>query len=412
MKVLQINVAVNTGSTGKIAESIGLVLMDQQHESIIAYGRNSRKSASQTIKIGNSFDQTMHGVKSRLFDKHAFGSKNATELLVAQIEKLQPDIIHLHNLHGYYLNIDILFTYLKTKDIPVVWTLHDCWSFTGHCSFFDRVKCDKWKTECNKCPLSNKYPASFFVDNSTGNFYKKKELFNGIKQMMLVTPSNWLHNLLKESFLHNYPVKVIHNGINLNLFTNKPAEAYRKKMGLTGNFIILGVASIWDRRKGLADFINLSSVIEKNDRIVLVGLTKNLMKDLPENIIGIERTENIDELVALYNLANVFINPTWVDNFPTTNIEALACGTPVITYDTGGSVEAVDVRTGFVVKKGDIAGLKLAVDIVKVKGKSSYTDYCRQRAETFFNEQERFADYVELYKSLLVKSATTLKEAS
>ena len=411
MKVLQINVAVNTGSTGKIAENIGLALMHQQHESIIAYGRNSRKSASQTIKIGNSFDQALHGIKSRLADQHGFGSKKATEILVQQMVDLQPDIIHLHNLHGYYLNIDVLFRYLKTTNIAVVWTLHDCWAFTGHCSFFERVNCYKWKTECNKCPLSNKYPASFFVDNSTDNFYKKKELFNGLKNLTLVSPSNWLSHLLGESFLNNYPAKVIHNGINLNIFTKKSSEEYLKKKVLNSKFIILGVASIWDRRKGLADFIQLSSVIDKDDRILLVGLTKNLMKDLPENIIGIERTENIDELVSLYNLANVFVNPTWVDNFPTTNLESLACGTPVITYNTGGSIEAVDNRTGFVVQKGDIEALKLAIDMVRKNGKSSYAGYCRQRAETFFNEQDRLGDYIDLYTSLLEAPLVSFKEA-
>lgn len=408
MKVLQINATVNTGSTGKIAENIGQILLKGGHQSIIAYGRGSMKSASQTIKIGSRFDQNIHGLKSRFLDKHAFGSKKATELLVAEIEKLQPDIIHLHNLHGYYLNIEVLFNYIKTTKIPVVWTLHDCWAFTGHCSFFDRVKCEKWKTECNKCPLYNKYPASYFIDNSTGNYYKKKELFNGVKNLILITPSHWLHNLLKESFLKNYPAQVIHNGVNLDLFIKKSNEEIKKKFDIPGDFVILGVASIWDRRKGLEDFIQLSKVIDKNETIVLVGLTKELLKGLPENVIGIERTENISELVALYNIAGVFVNPTWVDNFPTTNMEALACGTPVITYDTGGSVESIDDNTGFVVNKGDIQGLKLAIGIIKQKGKTYYNDHCRQRVELFFNEKERFTDYVELYKSMLERSSLVI----
>ena len=411
MTILQINASVNTGSTGKIAERIGLVLLANGQQSVIAYGRESQPSTSETIQIGNKLDYQLHGLKTRLFDKHAFGSKLATQKLIIQIEALNPDIIHLHNLHGYYIHIGVLFNYLKKANKPVVWTLHDCWAFTGHCSFFERVNCYKWKTECNKCPLSNKYPASFFVDNSTDNFYKKKELFNGLKNLTLVSPSNWLSHLLGESFLINYPAKVIHNGINLNIFTKKSSEEYLKKKVLNNKFIILGVASIWDRRKGLADFIQLSSVIDKDDRILLVGLTKNLMKDLPENIIGIERTENIDELVSLYNLANVFVNPTWVDNFPTTNLESLACGTPVITYNTGGSIEAVDNRTGFVVQKGDIEALKLAIDMVRKNGKSSYAGYCRQRAETFFNEQDRLGDYIDLYTSILKAPLVSVKEA-
>ncbi len=401
MKILQINVAVNTGSTGKIAESIGLVLIEQNHQSVIAYGRSGRPSKSTTIKIGNKADQVLHLLKSRLFDKHAFGSKRATQQLIIQIEKQQPDIIHLHNLHGYYLNIDVLFKYLKSTNIPVVWTLHDCWAFTGHCSFFDRVKCEKWRTVCYKCPLSNKYPASLFIDKSTENYNKKKALFNGVKNLVLVTPSTWLHNLVQQSYLKHYPVKVIHNGINLNQFKITETDSYQSKIIPTGGIIILGVASVWDRRKGLHDFIQLSKLINKDERIVLVGLTKSLMKGLPANIIGIERTENLDELVELYNSATVFINPTWVDNFPTTNLEALACGTPVITYNTGGSVEAVNEQTGFVIKKGDIPGLKSAIDQIRKNGKAFYSNHCRIRAELFFNETQRVTDYVSLYQSIL-----------
>lgn len=403
MKVLQVNTAVNTGSTGRIAESIGMILLKNGEQSVVAFGRGNQNSGSQKIRIGFRLDYILHGVKTRLLDKHAFGSKAATQKFIEEIDILQPDIIHLHNLHGYYIHVGVLFNYLKTKNIPIVWTLHDCWAFTGHCSFFQRVNCEKWKTQCHHCPLSKRYPESFFIDNSFENYNNKKELFNGLENMMLVTPSHWLRNLLKESFLKTYPVKVIHNGVDLQKFfpDEKNIPLYRQKIGVGNRHVILGVASIWDRRKGLADFLQLSVIINPEEVIVLVGLPKEIIKTLPDNIIGIERTENIDELVTLYNIATVFMNPTWVDNFPTTNIEALATGTPVITYRTGGSIEAIDEATGMVIEQGDIEGLKQAVEIIKAKGKDFYTDNCRQRAVDLFNEQERFTDYYQLYKEMM-----------
>jgi putative colanic acid biosynthesis glycosyltransferase len=408
MIVLQINVAVNTTSTGKIAERIGLVIQANGQQSVIAYGRKSPASQSKTIKIGTSLDIKLHGLKTRLLDRHAFGSIIATKKLVHQIELLNPDVIHLHNLHGYYINIAILFAYLKKVNKPIVWTLHDCWPFTGHCSYFSFVQCNKWKIQCHHCPLCKRYPESFFIDNSYSNFNKKKELFNGLKNMVLVTPSQWLKNLVQQSFLSTYPVKVIHNGIDLTKFVPTQNEAFKNKIGAQHKNIILGIASIWDRRKGLNDFLKLATILNNTDVIVLVGLPNDIIKTLPTNIIGMARTESMDELVALYSMATVFINPTWVDNFPTTNIEALATGTPVITYNTGGSIEAIDQATGFVVAQGNIEGLKMAIEKIKALGKNFYTANCRQRAVQLFNEKERFAEYYQLYHSIIEQSKATV----
>lgn len=406
MKVLQINTAVNTGSTGRIAEEIGQAVIAAGHTSYIAYGRASGKSHSHTIKIGSSFDQKIHGLQTRIFDRHGFASATATKRLVAEINCINPDVIHLHNLHGYYLHVGVLFDYLKEAKKPVVWTLHDCWPFTGHCCYFDFVQCNKWKTHCEKCPLQKKYPESLVFDNSYKNFDTKKELFNGVQNLTMVTPSKWLSELLQQSFLHSYPVSVIHNGIDLSVFRPLAVAelSIRQKLSIGNGAVILGVASVWDRRKGLKDFIQLSEKIEPADRIVLLGVTKQQQEGLPQNIIGIERTENLTEMVQLYNLATVFVNPTWVDNFPTTNIEALACGTPVITYDTGGSVEAVDNNTGWVVEKGNIEGLVNAIATIKQKGKEFFVAACRARAQALFNNKERFGDYIELYQSVLQRN--------
>ncbi len=406
MKVLQINTTVNSGSTGRIAEEIGQILLKAGHDSYIAYGRPGGKSQSQTIKIGNSLDQKLHGLQTRVFDTHAFGSKTATQKLVEEIKCINPDIIHLHNLHGYYIHVGVLFDFLKERKKPVVWTLHDCWSFTGHCSYFDFVNCDKWKTHCNKCPVKTRYPQSYVFDNSFNNFDKKSEVFNGVDNLTLVTPSNWLKNLLNYSFLNTYPVSVIHNGVDLEIFKPLPVSslAVKQKLNIGNEAVILGVASVWDRRKGLKDFIQLSEKLNPADKIILLGLSEEQQKGLPQNIIALQRTDSIAEMVQLYNLATVFVNPTWVDNFPTTNIESLACGTPVITYNTGGSVEAIDHATGRVVEKGNIDGLVQAIENVKQKGKVFSSDNCRKRAEQLFSNKERFGDYVKLYESACKKN--------
>lgn len=400
MKVLQINTTVNSGSHGRIAEDIGLSLIQMCHESYIASAYTGRPSRSQKIKIGFNLDRKFHGLRTRLCDRHGFGSKASTRKLIDQIVKIDPDIIHLHNIHGYYLNIRYLFVYLRLSNKPVVWTFHDCWPFTGHCSYFDAVNCYKWKTGCHNCPNIHGYPKSYFFDNSRMNYRDKKELFTSVRRMVLVSPSQWMSSHLGNSFLHDNEIKVIYNGIDTDNFRPVKADSLKEKYKIKGKYI-LGVANIWNERKGLDDFIKLSSMTKPELQIVLVGLNRNQERKLPSSIISISRTENIDDLAALYSAAEVFVNPTYVDNFPTTNIEALACGTPVITYNTGGSPEAVDENTGIIVNKGDIGGLFSAVKVVLDNGKNHYTYTCRERAVRLFNKSDRFGDYVSLYRNFI-----------
>jgi glycosyltransferase involved in cell wall biosynthesis len=410
MKLLQLNTTVNSGSTGRIAEDIGLTIMAAGHLSYIAAGIANRPSQSRVMPIGSKWDRNLHGVKTRLFDGHGFGSVYSTRHLLKSINDINPDIIHLHNIHGYYLNIEILFRYLKEIQKPIVWTFHDCWPFTGHCSYFDAVGCFKWKTECNHCPNKKGYPASICLDRSKVNYYRKNAIFNSINKLQIVTPSLWLANHVQQSFLSNYPVQVIHNGTDLNNFKclNRITET-KARCNLSGKKIILGVASIWDARKGLQDFIQLSKSVKPDEQIVLVGLDKKMISWLPNNISGIERTENIAELAELYNASEVFVNPTYADNFPTTNIEALACGTPVVTYNTGGSPEAVDEMTGFVVEKGNVPALAIAIQQVIKKGKSYYESICRERAMKLFNKNERYKDYLKLYEKVISEGETMQK---
>lgn len=401
MKVLQINSTLNTGSTGRIAEDIGCTLIANGHESFIAYGREARTSTSEVLQIGNRFSILWHVLITRLFDRHGFASKSATKRFISQIRQIQPDIIHFHCLHGYYIDLKLLFSFLEETQIPVVWTFHDAWAFTGHCTYFDFKNCFKWRIQCNKCPNKRAYPESYFLDNSKLNYSQKKHLFNLVKKMIIVSPSKWLGNYTKESFLGGYPVEIIHNGIDLNQFKPTAIESVKAKYKLNGKHIILGVASVWSQRKGLADFIKLRYKLDESYIIILVGLKDNQRKNIPDGILCINRTESIVELAGLYSAADVYVNPTWVDNFPTTNIEALACGTPVVTYNTGGSPEAIDSETGIVVPKGDIESLKSAIDQVLEKGKVFYSAKCRNRALLLFNKSDRYSDYITLYNKIL-----------
>lgn len=399
MKVLQINTVCGRGSTGRIAVDIHKLLLEQGYESVIAYGRGEPLNCDNTIKIGNKIDFYNHALKTRLLDRHGFGSKKATEDFVDKIKYYNPDIIHIHNIHGYYLNIEILFNFLRKFNKPVVWTLHDCWAFTGHCAYFDYANCYKWETHCQECPERKSYPKSILIDNSYNNYEKKRKLFTGLDKLTLVTPSEWLARLVKRSFLKEYPVKVINNGIDLKVF--KPVSGnFRESYNLTNKFIILGVANNWEKRKGFEYFIELSKLIEPDEAIVMVGLSKNQLKHLPKNIIGITRTNNVKELAEIYTCADVFFNPTLEDNFPTANLESLACGTPVITFNTGGSIETVDNSTGLIVEKGNLEEAIKMIRRVKTEGKDKYRDFCIKRANKYYNKDGRFQEYIELYKSL------------
>lgn len=396
MKVVQINTTVNSGSTGRIAEDIGKVLIDQGHQSYIAFGRANGKSASQLIQVGNQADIYMHGIKSLVLDKHGFGSANATRKLLTRLDDVRPDAIGLHNIHGYYLNVKLLFDWIRKRDIPTIWTLHDCWPFTGHCAHFDFVGCMKWKIHCEKCPLTNRYPKSLGLDNSWSNFEIKRGLFTGLNNLRIVTPSQWLKDHVASSFLNHYEVTVIPNGVDTERFTVLPSEGSRDN----SSKVILGVASTWDRIKGLGDFIKLRSILSEKYKIVLIGLNQRQISSLPEGIMGLSRTNSIEELVKWYNRADVFVNPTYVDNFPTTNLEALACGTPVITYNAGGSPESIDEKTGRVVNKGDVNAIADAIESILGHGKGSYQSLCRRRALKNYEKQERYRDYLNLYNDL------------
>ena len=384
MKVLMINSVCGVGSTGRICTDIADMLLSQGHECKIAYGRGEvpDKYRDISVRIGSTFKVYCNVLKSRLFDNEGFSAVGATKKLVRWIKEYDPDVIHLHNVHGYYLNVKILFDYLKTSGKKIIWTLHDCWAFTGHCAYFDCPDCDKWRTECEKCIRVKDYPKAL-ISHAKRNYKRKKQAFCGVPNLTIVTPSKWLAGVVGQSFLSEYQTVVINNGIDLSVF--KPTESdFRERFGLTDKKIILGVASVWEKRKGFNDFLELAKLIDDSYRIVLVGVNDKQLKMLPSNVIGIKRTNNVKELAEIYTAADVLFNPTYEDNYPTVNLEAQACGTPVITYPTGGSVESVPNEN-------------------VVNSVNEFYELLRSSKElviekTSFSKQEKYSDYVRLYE--------------
>lgn len=352
MKYLFINSVAGFGSTGRIAAEKCRELMAQGHQCVLAFGREKANCEDvPTVQIGSSLDFKLHGVRNRLLDDHGFGSKAATRRFLDWVKQYDPDVIWLHNIHGYYIHIGLLFDYLRTCGKKIIWTLHDCWAFTGHCAYFDFVGCDRWKTGCHDCPQKGSYPASMLLDNSRGNYEKKKALFTGIPNLTLTVPSFWLESRVKQSFLKDYPVEVVYNTINTDIFKPTPGD-FRREHGLENKKIILGVASVWDERKGLKDFVELSQMLDDRYQIVLIGLTEAQIAALPANILGLPRTNSMRELAEAYSASDVFVNPSAEETFGMTAMEARCCGTEAIVYQDTACEEIVNQFGGVAVPKG------------------------------------------------------------
>lgn len=402
-KLFQINSFCNTGSTGRIAENLGLTVMKEGWESWIAYGRTMNPSKSRVYKIGDEWDVRWHGVETRLFDRQGLASKNATRRLVNKIKTVQPDIIHLHNLHGYYLNYPILFRFLKEYNCPIVWTLHDCWSFTGHCPHFEYEQCFRWRKQCHDCPNKKRYPASLCIDRSQRNFKDKKKYFTSLDTITLVPVSNWLEDYVRESFLGKYPIKMIHNGVDMDVFRPKDMGMnVFEKYNIYGRFLIIGVAGVWEERKGLTDFFKLRQMLSEEYNIIIIGLSKYQIAELPRGIIGIERTESVNDLAEIYSAANVLFNPTLEDSLSMVNLESESCGTPVVCYKTGGCPETFNnFSTGYVITQHDFKKACLYIKEICRQGKDYYRYTCRQYIFEHFQNINKYQEYMSLYKSLL-----------
>lgn len=400
MKVIEIN-SVKNGSTGNIMKNIANTARKEGIEVYTACAGNLYQRRLPTdhpeyhIYIGGILENKLHKTLGTIWGRGGCYSQIGTYLFLRKLNKIKPDIIHIHNLHSNYIHIGMLFNYIKKTNVQVIWTLHDCWGFTGHCPYFDIVNCNKWMTKCCHCEQYRQYPESF-TDDSKKMYERKKKWFSNVKRMIIVTPSLWLGNLVKKSFLQDYTVEVIHNGIDLNVY--KPRQsAFREKNNLEDKNIILGIAFGWGYRKGLDVFRELSSRLSEDYRIVLIGVNEQIKKSLPENIIGIEFTNSLEELLDIYSTADVFLNPTREDNFPTTHLEALACKLPVITFNTGGAVESINEKSGLVVEKNNIDELVRIFELYLWKKIDK--EECRKQALKF-DANEKYSEYIQLMKRL------------
>ncbi len=400
-KVLQINVVANWGSTGRIAEQIGEKVMARGWESYIAYGRKCNPSKSQLIKIGFGWERLLHHHLTKFTDKHGLYSSWATHRFIRKVKQIKPDIIHLHNIHGAYINYKILFDFLRKANIPVVWTLHDCWSMTGHCVHFVSADCPKWQTQCYECPLKGTYPRAK-RDNSRKNYQLKHTVFTSIgDKLHLVSVSKWLNEIVGKSFFAGSGVQqhIIYNGIDPQAFA--PCEVSKRgEYNLEDKKIVISVASSWSAKKGLEDMYKLPSMLSDEYQVVLIGLSQEQIETAPSSVLALSRTNSVEELAEWYSAADVFVNPTYEDTYPTTNLEALSCGTPVVTYRTGGSPESVTPETGRVVEKGDILGVIGAIEDLCGGDRDELRNHCREYAVAHFDKSDCFKKYIELYEKL------------
>ena len=391
MKVVQVNVTCGKGSTGKICLAVSELLNQKGVENYILYS-SGNSDYPQGIKYQDSRYAKRQALISRLWGNYGFNSNRSTKKLINEIEKINPDVIHLHNLHSHNCNLEILFKYLKKSNKKIFWTFHDCWPVTGYCPNFDMYGCEKWKTECKNCPQKKYF--SWFFDKSKKLHNKKKQLFSGL-DLTIITPSNWIASVVKQSFLKDYPVKVVHNGIDLSVFKPTPSD-FREKYNLIDKFVILGVAFDWGERKGLDVFVELSKRLDDRFKIVLVGTNDNIDSQLPQDIISIHKTQNQLELAQIYTACDLFVNPTREEALGLTNIEANACGIPVITFNTGGSPECVDSTSGIVVDKNDIDGLEKQILALANKEIEFSKEDCINKAKDF-DKDKKFKEYVDLY---------------
>ena len=397
MKVLQINSVCGKGSTGRIAVQISDYLNQHHVENYIAYGFG-KSDRPNTLCFGNSLDAHLHSFMSRKLGWQGKMSHIPTWRLIRYMECINPDIVHLHNIHGHYLNYKMLFQYLKKKNCQVVWTFHDCWPVTGKCAHFTEVKCEKWKTGCFECPQLDRYPDSE-RDRSRKSYLEKKGAFTSIPNLHIVTVSNWLKSVAEASFLCKADIRCIYNGVDTERFSFYKSSI-REQYQLQGKFIILSVASVWNKGKGLDQFITLSKRLQEDEIIVLIGVTPDQQKCLPENVIGIPAVSDQTVLAQWYSAADVYINFSIEETFGLVVAEAMACGTPAIVMNSTACPEVVDSDTGFVVEPLEINAAQDAIEMIKTRGKEIYSPKCKERIQQLFSLELMQRRYYELYKKL------------
>lgn len=396
MKIYQVNVVCSVGSTGRIAADISQYVGQKGDQCRIAYGRRTAEDGIDAIRIETKYGSIFHAVMTRLTDRHGLYSKHATRRLIEDMRQYEPDIIHLHNIHGYYLNYELLFAFLKEYNKPVVWTLHDCWAFTGHCAHFDAVGCDKWKIECENCCQTREYPTSWFRDASAENYVRKQQAFCGVEKLQIVTVSDWLKRMVQRSYLSCYPIRTIYNGVDLQVMKPCPTKL-RNSYQLEDKKVILGVASVWNEKKGLVIFRELANRLPGNCQIVMIGVSDKQKRELPENILCLDKV-GYTELVEWYSTADIYVNGSVEETMGLTTVEAMACGTPVVVQNATAVPEVVGEGCGIVVEKGDIEGMTAAIH--RISKTPEISARCREHAERY-EKSGQYEQYYRLYQELV-----------
>lgn len=394
--LLLINVALNCGSTGKIVEGIGGLAISQGWEVYVAHGaRYVNRSELNNYQVTSKLGEYMHYAKSILFDAQGRGSGYETKGLLKKMDEIKPDVVHIHNIHGSFLNYPILFRFLREKNIPVVWTLHDCWAMTGHCVHFMRTGCEQWKTQCKKCPQKHDFPPSYLLDRSKSNYTLKKQIFTAMEKMRITTVSSWLKGVAEQSYLKKFPIDVVPNGVDTASFVYTESDV-RERYGIVDKKLILAVASGFEERKGIYDYVTLSRMLPAGYQLMLIGTNERDRNVLPDNVIAITRANGAAELAAFYSAADVLLSLSYEETFGLTIIEAMACGTPAVVYDNTAQPELITPETGQVVANSDVEGVAKAIEKICSIGKACYSKACRARALEY-DETESYQKYLDLY---------------
>ena len=401
MKVAQINMACGRGSTGRIVMQISHLLTEEGNCNKVFYSGYNECAEPEAEKINSLLGIRLHQMQSRFLGNQGWNSSLHTRMLVKKLKEFQPDIVHLHNLHGYYLNMKILFDYLAEADCKVIWTLHDCWAFTGHCAHYTKAACDKWKRGCSQCPQKSSYPYSLIFDRSKELFCRKQTLYASVRDLRITTVSKWLEDQVRQSaLLGDREIRTIYNGVDTGVFRPLDKPVKNKKR-------ILGVSNVWSERKGLQDFLKLGSLVSDDFEIVLVGVSEEQSKSIPKEIQTLRRTDSVEALVQLYNSADVFFNPSVEETFGLTTVEAMACGVPVVVYDSTASPELVSEGVGRVVPAGNVDAAYAAIQSIVVGSQDDYRKNCRKRVEENYDQKHNYYQYLELYRELIPRQTTT-----
>ena len=399
---------MNWGSTGRIAEQVGSLAKDNGWNVMIAHGaRYQNPTQFSHYQVSSSFEEKMHWGISQFWDGQGRGSWFATKRLLKEIDAFQPDVVHMHVIHGYYINYGLIMNYFKEKNIPVVWTLHDCWAFTGHCAYFTAANCEKWKTQCGQCPIPHDFPNTY-LDRSKANYNRKKQVYGDMKNLVLAPVSQWLGDLVKESFLGKHEIQVVYNGIDVDVF--KPSVSnFKKKLGVEGKYLLLGVAQGFDERKGLKDFFKLSEMLPDDYQVVLLGAMEDEIAIAPTSVIALPKTESLQELVEAYSAADVLLSLSYEETFGLTPVEAMSCGTPAIVYNNTAQPEHITPETGFVVENGDLDTLVTRIKTLCENGKANYSEACRERAVNVYNKDNCYNMYITIFDKLFNEKSNNIR---